>query len=75
MGVPMTAPNYERAQGGHLVGTRVQTRRGPGRVTGFWTDTQWWGARPHRLTWFYVALDNGGSASLQRSSFEVIPGD
>jgi len=60
---------------GHLVGARVDTAGGQGRVTGFETERHWSYGRPHYTVWFHVALENGRYALLTRDRFEVIPCD
>jgi hypothetical protein len=56
---------------GHLVGARVETLGGRGRVEGFETERWWSFGRPHYTVWFHVALDSGRYVLLTRERFEV----
>jgi len=73
----VTASNWERAQGGDLVGKRVRTNRGLlGRVYYIEPERWWDRGRPRYTTWFHIKLENSTrSVPLERGMFQVIPDD
>jgi len=68
----VTTSNWERSNMGHLVGARVRTAGGDGRVEAFDTERHWVFNRAHYTVWFHVALDNGRYVYLTRDRFEVL---